>query len=185
IELMKEPVELQTIIDSALEVARPLIEQRGHRLSVDVPAHTVELGADRTRVAQVLSNLLHNAAKYTEPNGDISLTAVDDGDEVVMTVRDSGIGIEPEMLTKIFDMFMQVDRSFERSQGGLGIGLTLAQRLVDLHGGRLEARSEGLGRGAEFTVRLPITRMEKAAAGPAPLPAQAEAGRRRIIVADD
>jgi len=185
IELMKEPVDLQTIVDGALEVARPLIEQRGHRLSLTLPEHPVELGADRTRVAQVLSNLLHNAAKYTEPNGDISLTAATEGEEIVISVRDSGIGIEPEMLTKIFDMFMQVDRSFERSQGGLGIGLTLAQRLVELHGGRLEARSEGLGQGAEFTVRLPITRMEKAAAGPAPLPAQAEAGRRRIIVADD
>jgi CheY-like chemotaxis protein len=185
IELMKEPVDLQTIVDGALEVARPLIEQRGHRLSLTLPEHPVELGADRTRVAQVLSNLLHNAAKYTEPNGDISLTAATEGEEIVISVRDSGIGIEPEMLTKIFDMFMQVDRSFERSQGGLGIGLTLAQRLVELHGGRLEARSEGLGKGAEFTVRLPITRMEKAAAGPAPLPAQAEAGRRRIIVADD
>ena len=185
IELMKEPVDLQTIVDGALEVARPLIEQRGHRLSLTLPEHPVELGADRTRVAQVLSNLLHNAAKYTEPNGDISLTAATEGEEIVISVRDSGIGIEAEMLTKIFDMFMQVDRSFERSQGGLGIGLTLAQRLVELHGGRLEARSEGLGQGAEFTVRLPITRMEKAAAGPAPLPAQAEAGRRRIIVADD
>jgi CheY-like chemotaxis protein/two-component sensor histidine kinase len=191
IELMKEPVELQTIIDSALEVARPLIEQRGHRLSLTVPEHPVELGADRTRVAQVLSNLLHNAAKYTEPNGDISLTATTEADEVVITVRDSGIGIEPEMISSIFDMFMQVDRSFERSQGGLGIGLTLAQRLVELHGGRLEARSQGLGHGAEFTVRLPVTHVERTAATQAqparaePQPAGAEKVNRRIIVADD
>jgi CheY-like chemotaxis protein len=185
IELMKEPVELQTIIDAALELARPLIEQRGHRLSLDLPEHPVELGADRTRVAQVLSNLLHNAAKYTEPNGDISLIAVDDGDDIVLRVRDSGIGIEPEMLSKIFDMFMQVDRSFERSQGGLGIGLTLAQRLVELHGGSLEARSEGLGHGAEFSVRLPKSPMEKPAAPVTQTPAPGERSRSRVVVADD
>jgi CheY-like chemotaxis protein/two-component sensor histidine kinase len=164
LELRKERVELTAVVASAVETSRPLIEASGHRLSVNLPSSPVYLDADLTRLAQIFSNLLNNAAKYTEKGGRIWLTAERAGDEVLVTVKDSGIGIPPEMLPKVFDLFMQVDRTLERSQGGLGIGLTLVRRLTEMHGGSVAVASDGPGKGATLTVRLPVRR---AAAAPA------------------
>jgi two-component system CheB/CheR fusion protein len=139
-----------------VETTRPLLEQRGHRLTVSLPDEPVLLEADATRIEQVLANLLNNAAKFTEPGGSIDLSArVQDG-EAVLTVKDNGPGIAPELLPRIFDLFVQEDRSLARSHGGLGIGLTLVRSLVERHGGKVEARSEGPGLGSEFVVRLPV-----------------------------
>ena len=156
VELRKDPVQLGAVLGSAVETSRPLIEQRGHRLTVELPQSPVVLSADFTRLAQVFLNLLNNAAKYTEPNGHIWLTAQRHGESVVVSVRDTGIGIPADKLTSIFDMFSQVDGSLDKTQGGLGIGLTLVKQLVEMHGGSVEARSDGPGHGADFLVRLPI-----------------------------
>jgi PAS domain S-box-containing protein len=156
VELKKERVQLSAVVNGAVETSRPLVEQMGHELTVTLPKHPVVVDADPARLAQVFANLLNNAAKYTDRGGHISLTAERQGGDVVVAVRDTGIGIPADKLTSIFDMFSQVDRSLEKAQGGLGIGLTLVKRLVEMHGGRVEARSEGAGRGSEFVVRLPI-----------------------------
>lgn len=156
IELRKERIELAAILERALETSRPLIEGSRHRLTVNFPQEPLTLTADLTRMAQVLANLLNNAAKYTRPGGQIQLSAGREGDQAVIEVRDDGIGIPPEMLSLIFEMFAQVDTSLERAQGGLGIGLTIARRLVEMHGGTLVAASGGMGKGSVLTVRLPL-----------------------------
>jgi PAS domain S-box-containing protein len=154
--LRKERVELHTAVGHAVETVRPLVDSRKHELSVSLPTEAVWLEADPARLTQVLANLLTNAAKYTEPGGRIHLSAEREGSDVVIRVRDTGIGILPEMLPRIFESFVQGDRSIDRAQGGLGIGLTLAKSLVELHGGRIEAHSPGVGKGSEFVVRLPV-----------------------------
>jgi CheY-like chemotaxis protein len=156
IELRHEPVELATIIARAVETARPAIDARGHELTVALPSERVWVGGDLVRLAQIFANLLGNAAKYTERAGTISLSAECEKGHVAISVRDTGIGIAPELLPRIFDLFVQGDRSVARSQGGLGIGLTLVRRLVELHGGTIRAASAGPGRGSEFVVRLPV-----------------------------
>jgi PAS domain S-box-containing protein len=156
LDIRKEHVELAAVVDSAVESSRPLIQQCGHELTVSLPPQPVHLEADPIRLAQVLLNLLNNAAKYTKRGGHIWLTAEREGSDAVVSVRDNGIGIPGDMLARIFDMFAQVDRSLEQSQGGLGIGLTLVRRLVDMHDGSIEARSNGVDAGSEFVVRLPI-----------------------------
>jgi PAS domain S-box-containing protein len=156
IELRQEPVELRRAVEGAVETARPLIEQRRHRLTVALPEEPLWIEADLTRIEQILANLLHNAAKFTEPGGEISLAAEPQGSEVLLRVRDTGAGIDPGLLPRIFDLFVQEERSLARSQGGLGIGLTLVRTLVERHGGTIEAASEGPGRGSEFRVRLPL-----------------------------
>lgn len=156
VELKKERVELSAVLNSAIETSRPLIEQMDHKFTVKFTDAPVFVDADPTRLAQVFANLLNNAAKYSDREGNIWLSAERQGSDVVVSVKDSGIGIPAEQLDDIFDMFSQVDRSLERAQGGLGIGLTLVRRLVEMHDGRVEARSEGVGRGAEFLVRLPV-----------------------------
>ena len=187
IELRKERVELATIVSSAVEASRPLITKWGHQLTVTIPPQPIQLEADPTRLAQVLSNLLNNAAKYTDQDGRIGVTAELQGNEALIRVGDNGTGIHPEDLPRIFDPFTQAGRSSERSEGGLGIGLTLVKRLVEMHGGAVEARSEGPGKGSEFTVRLPVA----VAAGRARSQAAAvgeEGGAsplRRILVVDD
>ena len=157
IELRRERVELATVVARAVETVQPLIEAQGHELSVRLPPESLLLDADPVRLAQVVGNLLTNAAKYTEPNGRIWLTAERDGDEAVLRVRDNGIGIAPDMLPRIFELFVQVDHASTKAQGGLGIGLTLVKNLVEMHGGTVEARSDGLGKGSEFVVRLPLS----------------------------
>jgi signal transduction histidine kinase/CheY-like chemotaxis protein len=156
VRLQKEVVDVATIVAYATETSRPVLEAHHHRLSIALPADTVSIDADPLRMAQVLSNLLNNAAKYTNTGGQIRLAAASEGAEVVFRVRDNGIGIPPEMLSGIFDLFAQVDHSLDHSQGGLGLGLTLVRSLVEMHGGSVQALSEGLSRGSEFVVRLPI-----------------------------
>jgi signal transduction histidine kinase len=155
ITLKKETVELGAIVDRAVELVRPLVMEKRHVLTTSVPEE-IRFVADPTRAVQILGNLLTNAAKYSEPEGSIHLAAVVDGDQVVMRVRDNGIGIPPEMLSHVFELFTQVDATLDRSQGGLGIGLTLVHSLVEMHGGQVSAASEGKDKGSEFTVRLPI-----------------------------
>jgi signal transduction histidine kinase/DNA-binding response OmpR family regulator len=185
LELRKDRIELASVIRSAVDTSRPLIDAAGHELTLSVTAEPIYLDADPVRLAQVFSNLLNNAAKYMESGGHIWLTTALGDKEVVVTVRDTGIGIPADALPAIFDMFTQVDRSLEKSQGGLGIGLTLVKQLVELHGGKVEARSEGEGKGAEFIMHLPVVSL-----GPAPQPKaddeqQARAPACRILVADD
>lgn len=156
IELRKQQIELATVVNNAVEDSRPVIDERGHQLTLEIPLAPVFLNVDPTRISQVLSNLLNNAAKYMDPGGRIWLTVARDGNQVTVRVKDAGIGIPADMLPKIFDMFTQVDSSLERTQGGLGIGLTLVQRLVEMHGGTVEARSDGPRQGSEFILRLPV-----------------------------
>jgi signal transduction histidine kinase/ActR/RegA family two-component response regulator len=156
IELRKESVTLQMIVAAALETTRGFIDARRHVESVSLPDEPLWLEADPARVTQVVANLLDNAAKYTPQGGQISLTGYPEGADVVLRLRDTGIGMSPEMLLRVFDLFAQADRSRARSEGGLGVGLTLARTLVELHQGTIAVESEGPGRGSEFVVRLPI-----------------------------
>lgn len=158
IQLRKERIELVSVVNTALETTRPILEEAGHELMVSLPSEPILLEVDPTRLAQALANLLNNAAKYTEPGGKIYLVVRRQEGEILITVRDTGIGIPADMLARIFDMFTQVPQSSKRYQGGLGIGLTLVKSLVQLHGGTVEARSEGPGKGTEVTIRLPIVR---------------------------
>ena len=188
IQLRKERIELATVVNSAIEASRPLIDKRGHELAVMMPAEPIPLHADLTRLSQVLLNLLNNAAKYTDPGGRIGLTVAREGAEVAIRVTDTGIGIPSEMLPRIFGMFTQVDRSLERAEGGLGIGLTLVQRLVELHRGTVEARSGGPGKGSEFIVRLPIATHFAVGKDQGPARAVAEPAAHatcRILIVDD
>jgi len=156
LELRRGRVSLAVVIENAIETSRPLIDQMKHQLVVSLPPQPVSLDADTTRLAQVFSNLLNNAAKYSDPGSRIRLTAERQGDELVVSVKDTGIGIARDHLRKVFEMFSQETPALERSQGGLGIGLSLVRGLVELHGGCVEARSEGPGKGSEFVVRLPV-----------------------------
>jgi signal transduction histidine kinase len=160
IELRIERVELADVIANAVEGSRPLIDRSQHTLSVDLPQSPLAIDADPTRLAQVLLNLLNNAAKYTPPRGRIELSAWTEGSEVAIRVRDTGIGISADQLPNIFRMFAQIHRSHEPSHGGLGIGLSLVRSLIELHGGRVEVHSEGVGCGSTFVVRLPRFREE-------------------------
>jgi PAS domain S-box-containing protein len=179
-------VELAAVVASAVETARPLIEASGHELTVALPPGPVPLDVDLTRLAQVFANLLNNAAKYTERGGRIWLTAERQGSDVVVSVKDTGVGIAAEALPRLFEMFSQVDRSLEQSQGGLGIGLSLVKGLVEMHGGSVEARSEGPGRGSEFVVRLPVAVAGPEQEGTAPhSTSHATPVKRRILVVDD
>jgi PAS domain S-box-containing protein len=172
VTLHREPVTLDEVVHRAVETSQPVIDAARHALSVALPEPSVVLHADPLRLAQVLANLLNNAAKYTEPGGRIEVVARVEGDDVVVRVRDNGVGIAPEHLPHVFDLFAQVDRSLNRAQGGLGIGLTLVRSLVGLHGGSVVARSGGVGRGSEFEVRLPLH--------PGPQRVEAEAGPERV-----
>jgi len=185
LELRRQPTTLGSALLTAIETARPLIEARGHSLTIDVPEESIWLDADPIRLAQIFTNLLTNAAKYTDLHGRIVLRVRTDGEVATASVLDSGVGISPELLPRVFDMFSQAHPALERTQGGLGIGLALARGLVALHGGSIEARSEGPGLGSEFIVRLPILG--------SPLPRASATGEqavearwaRRILVADD
>ena len=155
IRLELEEIDATQIVPAAVEISRPLIEEGGHRLAIASPPGPLMILGDRARLTQVLSNLLNNAAKYTPRGGSIGLSLVDETGEVVYQVRDSGIGIPAPMLARVFDLFTQLDNSIDRSQGGLGIGLTLVRELVELHGGRVDVASAGPNQGCEFSVRIP------------------------------
>jgi PAS domain S-box-containing protein len=187
LRIRKERVPLERAIDMALETSRPYLNAAGHRLSVLLPSERVTVEADPARLAQVFSNLLNNAARYTEGQGEITLAAEVAGGEVVVSVQDNGIGFPPEVAGRLFEPFSQLTRSIERTHGGLGIGLSLVQGIVALHGGKVEARSRGLGEGAEFIVRLPLPRHTDAADARPPVQARerAPAGGVKILVADD
>jgi signal transduction histidine kinase len=186
IELRKERVELRTVVDVACEASSPLVAAGRHALTIESDAAPIWLEADPTRLSQVISNLLNNAAKYTPAGGRIWLRAYSDARAAVVSVSDNGVGISPEMLPRIFELFTQVETSLPQARGGLGIGLALVQRLVAMHGGAIEAASDGEGKGSTFTVRLPIA--PELAVGPSPSPAPpAPASDRglRVLVVDD
>ena len=182
IELRKEHVELASVVGSAVETSQPLIEGLGHAFTVTLPPEPVYLDADGTRMAQVLANLLDNAAKYTPPGGNVRLLTETTPGGVEITVEDDGVGIPEAMLSRVFDLFARVDRALERSQGGLGIGLTLVKRLVEMHGGTVEARSGG--RGSAFVVRLPTVAVPPAVPASRSF-ADRPRTQRRILVVDD
>ena len=185
LELRRSEVELSSVIQQAVEVARPLIDAAGQNLIVDLPAEPIYLNADRARLAQVFGNLLNNSCKYTRPNGKIVLSAKRTDGEVMVAVKDDGAGIPADKLDSIFDMFMQIEGTAEQSQGGLGIGLTLVKRLAEMHGGSIEAKSAGQGQGSEFVVHLPILRTPEEVSHE-PSEAQAEpSAPRRILIVDD
>ena len=185
VRLRKGIIELASPIHHAVEAARPLFERMEQELTVELPPQPIFVNADPTRLAQVVGNLLTNACKFTDKGGRIRLSVEREGEQVVIRVRDNGIGIAADQLDHIFDMFMQVDRSLERSTGGLGVGLTLVKSLVEMHGGTVEARSAGIGRGSEFVVRLPnLAETPK----PQPRPTVCEptsTTSHRILVVDD
>jgi PAS domain S-box-containing protein len=187
VELRREPTDLMGALQTALETSRPLIDGGRHRLTVRLSAPgAVRVHGDPTRLSQILSNLLNNAAKYTPEGGQIEVALEVAGREAVVSVQDSGIGIAEEMLPRVFDMFAQVDRTLERSQGGLGIGLALVRKLVELHGGSVEAHSAGEGRGSRFVVRLPLLSADAKAAGSAQARVEAaDDGACTILVVDD
>ena len=185
IELRKERVELAPIVDQAVEAVRSLYRNMNHELTVSLPTQSMHLDADPARLAQVVGNLLNNASKFTDKGGHVWLTIEQEGEQAVIRVKDNGIGIDAENLLRIFEMFAQVDTSLERSRDGLGIGLTLVKTLVEMHGGTVDVRSDGIGRGSEFTVRLPILSdtsirlSQPAVSQPAPVVG------RRILIVDD
>ncbi len=188
LELRKERLVLQDCLIAAVETGRPLIEGHGHEVALDLPPEPVHIDADPVRVAQIFSNLLTNAAKYTDRGGRIRVRAAVDGDDAIVRVQDNGIGIAPELLSQLFEMFSQATSALDRSEGGLGIGLALTRGLVALHGGTIEAKSRGLGMGSEFVVRLPLVDRARDAvrASPgAPPAASADRSPLRILVADD
>ncbi len=178
VELRKERVDLKAVLASAVETSMPLVSAAGHTLDVKLPDENLQVVADATRIAQVVSNLLNNAVKYTPDGGRIELAARREGDQAVVTVTDTGIGIAAEALPQVFEMFTQVGRKLDRAPGGLGIGLALVRRLVELHGGSVVAESPGVGRGSTFTVRLPLAAPLAEPAAPAQ-PAEGRAGRVR------
>ena len=191
ITLQRTTVSVQEVLAQAVETARPLAESRGQALEVDVPEDAGRVDGDPARLAQAVGNLLDNAIKYTDDGGRIWLRARVEAHEVVIVVEDSGVGVDPELLPHVFDLFIQADRSLERKQGGLGLGLTLVRRLVEMHGGRVEAASPGPGLGSAFTIRLPclageIAESVEPVAAAEPAGAALPAGpARRILVVDD
>ncbi len=190
IELRRERVELAHVLQDAVETSRPIIDEYGHQLELTLPPPGLPLDADATRLAQAFMNLLNNAAKYTDRGGRIKVGVRKENGDVLVTVSDTGIGLAADRLESVFEMFSQVETALARSRGGLGIGLSLTQRLIEMHGGSVKARSPGLGRGSEFVVRLPLASRpaEEAEAGSdpqAPATIAAPDAELRILVADD
>jgi CheY-like chemotaxis protein len=185
VEIQPEPIDLALAVDDAIETSTPIFTQRNQQFTAHKPDRPVFVNADRTRLAQVFANLLNNSARYSEPGQSIVLTIERDGDEAVVRVRDNGIGIHPDMLPRVFEMFRQVDREGGRSRGGLGIGLSLVKRIVDMHGGIVVARSEGLDRGSEFIVRLPVLDSSHVVVNGTATAAPGRLPKRKILVVDD
>jgi CheY-like chemotaxis protein len=185
IELRREIVDVAAVITASLETSRPLIELAGHELAVTLPDEALTLDADPVRLAQVFANLLNNAAKYMDPGGFIAIEARRSGDETMIVVSDTGIGITAEALPTVFDMFAQANSGDSRSQGGLGIGLTLVRSLVDMHGGSVSASSDGPGKGSRFTVRLPLAKRPVVEHRERPSAPRKVRQLQRILVVDD
>lgn len=186
VRLTLAPISIDAVLDQAVEAARPLIERQRHRLDVIHPLTPVALQGDLTRLVQVFVNLLNNAAKYTPPGGHITLSAALREGRLEVRVRDTGVGIAPDLLPRVFDLFTQADKSLDRSQGGLGIGLTLVRGLIEMHDGTVEAHSAGAGRGSEFVVSLPATPAPAQASPPSPTtPRPGRTGPLRVVVVDD
>jgi CheY-like chemotaxis protein len=188
VELRKEPVALAGVVEQAVEMARPTVEGRRHELTVSLPRAPVVVEGDATRLTQVLFNLVHNAAKYTDPGGRIELRVEQEGGQAVVHVGDNGSGMPADLVPRVFDLFTQGERTPDRSQGGLGLGLALVKQLVELHGGSVAAHSEGPGKGSELVVRLPALPAEIAAATPPAQPTSAAAAGMqvgRVLVVDD
>ena len=183
--LRRSPTDLAGVITSAVETARPLIDAKGHQLQIEVDDEPIVFDADSLRLAQVVANLLTNAAKYTDPGGTITLSAGQQGESMLIEVRDNGIGIAPEAIPEAFRMFAQLRHAGERTRGGLGIGLALSKGLVELHGGTLSASSEGVGQGCVFTVRLPAGRRLPTTTAPVDSDSGAPRRRLRVLIADD
>jgi CheY-like chemotaxis protein len=186
VELERRPVELKGVLGNAIEQVRPLIEARGHHLTTRMPSGDVHVLGDRTRLVQVVSNLLNNAAKYTPPNGALSMSMAV-GEDVRVQVTDTGMGIEAQLMPHVFDLFTQGERTPDRAQGGLGLGLALVKSLVELHGGRVTAESPGPGAGSTFTVTLPLLQVEavKAPQGSPRSELQPAARALRVMIVDD
>ncbi len=184
IDVRKEPLDLGSVLRAAVETSMGVIDASHHELTVTIPEQPIPVLGDSVRLTQVFANLLNNAAKYTNTGGHIELRARVERGRVVVSVRDNGIGLPPAVLSLVFEMFMQVDRANRRTQGGLGIGLTLVRSLIAMHGGMVEARSEGLGRGAEFIVTLPVAG-EIRTIPATPIRKRAEFPSRRVLVVDD
>lgn len=186
ITLREERAYLGEILERSIDSMRSFIASRGLRLSVSVPAERIRMDADPARLEQVFVNLLSNAGKYTDAGGHIEVTVERSNDHVIVRIRDSGIGIVPELLPRIWDLFAQADRGLDRTQGGLGVGLTVARRLVELHGGWIHVHSDGLGRGAEFSVCLPVLPADEVSAAVDARPQNAIAsGRGRVLIVED
>ncbi len=190
IDLRRQTVEIADVVAAAVETASPLLEERHHRLQIDIPRAGLMVSGDVTRLTQIVVNVLSNAAKYTEPRGEIHVSARRHEQQVELRIRDTGIGISAEMLPQIFDLFTQERQALDRAQGGLGLGLTIVRSLVQLHGGTIKAHSDGLGKGSEFVMRFPVASERVRAPGG---PAASVAGTahpamptgRRILVVDD
>jgi CheY-like chemotaxis protein len=185
IELLRENMSIALVVEHAVEAARPAIEEGGHRLQLELPEAPLWVDADLVRLSQVFTNLLTNAARYTPAGGRITVRVYPKGDDVIVSIRDTGIGIAPEMLGHVFEMFVQLPHGDRAHHGGLGIGLALSKRLVELHGGSIEARSQGEGRGSEFVVCMPRVEAPRAAAAQALRSPPAGAGRRILVVDDN
>ncbi len=185
IELRKDVLDLTPILESAAATVGPLVKERKHTLAVSIEGGSLWVNADPTRIEQVVVNLLNNAAKYSENAGRIDLVARTDGDDVVIVIRDRGMGIPPEKLPGMFELFAQGDRSLARSEGGLGIGLTVVKKLVEMHNGSVSAKSEGLGKGSEFTIRLPAATPPAVPRETPTIAAQTMNRKARILVVDD
>jgi CheY-like chemotaxis protein len=185
VTLAKESVEIAEVVASAIETASPLIESARHTLVTDVPKEGMVVEVDRVRMAQVIANLLTNAAKYTPPGGRIRIAAGFDDGHIVIAVEDNGAGISAELLPKVFDLFVQARQTLARSQGGLGLGLTIVRSLVTMHGGSVTAESAGLAKGSRFQIRLPMSRV-RASRPPSPAThRRVESRHERVLVVDD
>ena len=186
IELRRKPVRIDDAIRAAVEISRPSIETANHDLAVDFADTPLWLNADEARLTQVVSNLLNNAAKYTPSGGKITISASKEGETALIKVSDNGIGIPADKLSKVFELFAQIDEHVQRAQGGLGIGLALVKRLVTMHGGKIDAESEGASKGTTFTVRLPLVEEPPAATAPSPSNVQSSVFRPlKVLLVDD